>query len=300
MIAHAMAILLLSCISATGAKNAAVLVETRHTPALLYAINQAHRYLPDDFDIILITNTNIKNQLSKRTVLEDTDNRSNNRTILYKTMLKETLTRHEYNALIKRKDLYDTTLKEYEWLLFFQTDTTFCRPFDLQLFQSSQLGYVGSAWSTPVVSPPQGFSCASLRDRSLPRAYIHVGNGGFSLRHRRRMLEIVDRWYGLSGHLPFNEDVWFACGSHYLGSLANLTTANAFAIESIPFKEGMQVPFGVHKPWKYQSDSDLKRLESLCTPLTGLMEVNRVSHSAYVEEVGGLNNESSVVVIEDL
>jgi hypothetical protein len=41
-------------------------------------------------------------------------------------------------------------------------------------------------------------------------------------------------------------------------------------------------------------------LESLCTPLTGLMEVNRVSHSAPVEESGGLNNESSVVVIEDL
>lgn len=280
------AILLLSCISATVSKNAAVLVETRYTPALLYAINQAHQYLPDDFDIILITNTNIESQLSKRTVLEDTDNRSNNRTILYKTIVGSSLSRHEYNALIKRKHLYDTTLKEYEWLIFFQTDTTFCKPFDLQLFQkSSQLGYVGSAWSTPVVSPPQGFSCASLRDRSLPRAYIHVGNGGFSLRHRKRMLEIVDRWYGLSGHLPFNEDVWFACGSHYMGSLANLTTANAFAIESIPFKEGMNVPFGVHKPWKYQSDSDLKRLKSLCTPLEGLMEVNRVSHAPQVEDV---------------
>ena len=99
--------LLLSCISATVSKNAAVLVETRYTPALLYAINQAHIYLPDDFDIILITNTNIESQLSKRTVLEDTDNRSNNnRTILYQTLLKERLSRHEYNALIKRKHLF--------------------------------------------------------------------------------------------------------------------------------------------------------------------------------------------------
>ena len=60
----------------------------------------------------------------------------------------------------------------------------------------------------------------------------------------------------------------------------------------------MNVPFGVHKPWKYQSDSDLKRLKSLCTPLEGLMEVNRVSHSPQVEESGGLNDES--VEVEEL
>lgn len=179
-----------------------------------YVLNQANINLPDDFNIVLITNQRIENQLEAVAVLEDP---STTRNIIYKTMLNDTLDHKGYNVLIKRKDLYDTTLKEYDWLVFFQTDTTFCRPFDLNIFRPLQIKYIGSAWSTPVVSPPKGFSCASLRDRYLPRPYDHVGNGGFSLRNRLHMLEIVDRRYSLSGHYPFNEDVWFACGSHYLG-----------------------------------------------------------------------------------
>ena len=115
--------------------------------------------------------------------------------------------------------------------------------------------------------PPKNSSCAD----------VQVGNGGFSLRNRKVMLAVIDRWGSTSGHLPFNEDVWFACGSHYLGSLANVTTANRFAIESVPFDSAKLAPFGVHKPWEYQTQDNLNRLIQVCPSLRHLMELHNIS-----------------------
>lgn len=56
-----------------------------------------------------------------------------------------------------------------------------------------------------------------------------------------------------------------------------MTTANAFSIESVSFKATMKAPFGVHKPWKYQSKEALEELVKVCPSIQGLMEVNGVS-----------------------
>jgi hypothetical protein len=279
LIVYLLITLLLTFVTSTAGvhSGAAVLVETRYTDALVFVINEANSYLPKNgWDIVVITNKNIVKKL------KDTStplHHQKERKIIYKSILNDTLDRNGYNSLMKKRDLYDNTLKEYDWLIFFQTDTTFCRPFKLFEWKSlSKFGYIGSTWDNALVSPSKGFSCATLRDHSLPRAFIHVGNGGFSLRNRKQMIDIIDKWHRISGHLPYNEDVWFACGAYYNDILADVTTANEFSIESIPFNgQTMDRPFGVHKPWKYQPNKNLIQLIKACPPLKGLMSVNKIT-----------------------
>ena len=139
----------------------AVVVETRYTPSLLYVLQQANINLPhNQWDIVLLTNQRVADQYHQELAT------TSDSTIIVKTILKDSLDRHGYNTLIKSRKLYATTLSMYNYILFFQTDTTFCRPFvDTTFFQT---GYVGSVWDT--VTTPTGFACAALRDRSLPRA----------------------------------------------------------------------------------------------------------------------------------
>lgn len=263
-------------------QGAAVLVETRYTPALLFVLDRAKIFVPHHWDIVLITNQRVAQEYKAAAGTFQLPTNDRKRNITIKILIPDTLDRNGYNALIKSRRLYDHDLLHYEWLIFFQTDTTFCRPFNLKdvIHQQQnqdlpQIAYIGSVWDSTLVSSSNGFACATLRDKSLKRAYIHVGNGGFSLRNRKVMIDVIDRWYSMSGHLPFNEDVWFACGAHYFGSLANVSTANSFSIESVPYLLDTKI-YGVHKPWKYQSDVNLKRLVKACPSLRGLMQVNGI------------------------
>lgn len=271
-------VLLLRATNSTLAEppsSAAVLVETRNNKALHYVLKRADEYLPPHFSIVLITNKFVAS------IFRSTCHRN----VTIKVLLNATLDRHGYNRLLQSRSLYTDTLEAYDRLLFFQTDTVFCRPFHEWMNEWSReddddidVGYVGAVWHESVLSNKKGFACAALRDQSLAKAYVRVGNGGFSYRSKKIMLEVLDRWNENSDPHA-NEDVLFACGSHYLEALATEDAANRFCIESVPFDEEMATfssymgtPFGVHKPWKYQSVENLKRLMQACPPLQGLID----------------------------
>jgi hypothetical protein len=278
--------------------SAAVLIETRHGHALNYVLQQADQFLPPDFSIVLLTNANVASLF----------NNTSNREIVVKVVLNATLDRHGYNKLLKTRSLYTDILQAYDRLLFFQTDTVFCRSLDDDEWDTlhNDIGYVGAVWDESVTQ--KGFACAALRDRSLPRAYVRVGNGGFSYRSKETMLEVFDRWDQKSGHLDFNEDVWFACGAHYLGALAPENLANRFCIESVPFDDEMAAftsymggaPFGVHKPWAYQHEKNLQRLIEACPPLQGLIDVQSIDTvKEGVEEEEAESKKAEVVHVEE-
>jgi len=179
-------------------------------------------------------------------------------------------TRAEYNAYIKSHRFWKNDLKLYDYVLLFQTDTMLChdRATTKVLLESFlEFDYIGAPWAKSVwnkngnkhpANRPGGFPCACLKDRSLPRLYTTVGNGGLSWRRRKAMVEVLDRFEN-SG--PFNEDLYFACGVLAMPglSLANESFASTFAIESMIY--GTHSPFGVHKPWAYLTTEEINRLE---------------------------------------
>jgi len=275
------------------ARSAAVIVESRWSQSFEYVIDNALIHLPNTFDVVLLVNPHVATQF-----LQQNRHAHNPRIYVNTAHVATTFSRQDYNVLIKQRFLYESVLSRYDTILFFQTDTCFCRPFedvygrpeeyndddnDAAAASAAGVGYVGAVWDTSV--SPKGFACATLRDPTLPRAHVQVGNGGFSLRSRQLSLDILDRWGNASAHLPYNEDVWFACGAHYLGKLSSQDQANRHCIESVPFVKGMEVPLGVHKPWAYQNIENLQRLANVCLPLQELMKIRREREATRLGEL---------------
>ena len=179
-------------------------------------------------------------------------------------------TRAEYNAYMKSHHFWKDDLKPYDYVLLFQTDTMLChdRAVTKVLLESFlEFDYIGAPWAKSVwnknsnehpANKPEGFPCACLKDRSLPRLYTTVGNGGLSWRRRKAMVDVLDRFEN-SG--PFNEDLYFACGVLAMPGLrlANESFASKFAIESMV--SGTHSPFGVHKPWAYLTTEEMNQLQ---------------------------------------
>jgi len=95
----------------------------------------------------------------------------------------------------------------------------------------------------------------------------HVGNGGFSLRKRSKMLEIIGAAPPLTvGH----EDVYLSSG--YGGRVPvfkpDFRTATEFSIETVP----SPTFFGLHRVWAFHPD----KLQDLCIRCPGLNDLIRL------------------------
>lgn len=264
-------------------RRAAVIIESRKLPTLPFVINNARQILDEKWDVIVIHGDNNGKDLQIR-YSEDPG------ITLINHLGAKALDRSRYNKLLKSRFFYQEVLapdmveessrnrsQYYSHVLFFQHDTVLCGKDDAPPIDSFlDHAYVGAPWHDKI-SPEGGFACACLNDRSIPRRRIKVGNGGLSLRRVDSTLRSLDRFFHLSGHKPYNEDVWFACAADHFASLASVDTARKFAVESWPLDTVVgthpQTPFGVHKPWAYLSEHDLLTLEGVCPPLTTLMNL---------------------------
>lgn len=109
-----------------------------------------------------------------------------------------------------------------EKILYFQTDSVICSNSSYKFSEFLNFDFIGAPW-------PNGKCC----------------NGGFSLRSRRKMLEIYE-----SGRARFrlhstNEDVWLGQNLPYFnGRVAPAEIAKKFSVESVYHPR----PFAVHKP----------------------------------------------------
>jgi hypothetical protein len=96
-----------------------------------------------------------------------------------------------------------------------------------------------------------------------------VGNGGFSLRRKTAMMNVLGKCKnGAMDH----EDGFFSGGCEGARpSKPSLEEAETFSVETI--FNGKQ-PFGVHKAWYHMPDKT-SELEALCTGYTELMRLNQ-------------------------
>lgn len=117
-------------------------------------------------------------------------------------------------------------------------------------------GYIGAPWKP---NPCEG----PASDKDIPFKCIGGGNGGLSFRRRSLFVKAFApssyRYSYLSNGEIMHEDK--AISRHLFtnipSSLAPLSVRLQFSVESIFSPD----PYGIHKPWKYLSPKDMKRLE---------------------------------------
>lgn len=175
-----------------------------------------------------------------------------------------------YSRLILREEFYRSFM-DYEYMLIAQTDTYILNTgYSLDDFikisRDKSYDYWGAPWPEGPFGKPY-----TLKDRlklivvKNPED-VHVGNGGFSLRHIRHSYDLlrkkknlIDFWW------RFNEDVffsWFALDKGCDYSAASLEEAERFAMEA-GMREAIgkgNIPYAVHAWDKCYSGNEFIKL----------------------------------------
>jgi len=146
----------------------------------------------------------------------------------------------EYNDLLTSKEFYENIPTEV--FLIFQTDSIICNKDPKLLNDFIKYDYVGAPWKDG------------------------VGNGGFSLRRKSKILEIIENCQNKNE----NEDLFFAksCVSSYKPSIEE---AKKFSIETLYNNKS----FAAHKPWVHLNKTELENTMNQCLPLRKLWELNK-------------------------
>ncbi|CAF2856422.1 unnamed protein product [Rotaria sp. Silwood2] len=126
-----------------------------------------------------------------------------------------------------------------EKILYFQTDSTICSTSSHNLTDFLQYDFIGAPWHS-------GGCC----------------NGGFSLRSRKKMLQLLESDRARYRLHETNEDVWFTRNLPYVNArIPSTHVAKKFSVESIYHSR----PFAVHKPnLKVLGSVNMKRLCNDC------------------------------------
>lgn len=128
-----------------------------------------------------------------------------------------------YNNTLCSSDFYKL-FSDYEYVLIYQTD---CWAFEDRLDEFIELGYdyYGAAW---------------------PHLQDKIGNGGFSLRKVKKMIELTEKHVYDS---KINEDVWFCINHGDELNICDLKTACNFSIEvpTVTYLNLLKLrPMGLH------------------------------------------------------
>jgi len=217
----------------------AIIVEPRKHKALSYVLHNFLINLSDNWNIIIMCGNNNKEFIEN--ILENELYSFEERITLINLNV-DNLTIDEYNNLLKSKDFYNNIPTEI--FLIFQTDSVICEENKdlINKFINNDYDYVGAPWSNA------------------------VGNGGLSLRKKSKMLEIIEK----CPKNDINEDIFFA-NSCINTKKPSIDEAKEFSVESL-FSEKY---FGVHKPWNYLNDIELKKTKNNCKSLNKLIELNK-------------------------
>ncbi|AYV86764.1 MAG: hypothetical protein Sylvanvirus8_20 [Sylvanvirus sp.] len=168
-------------------------------------------------------------------------------------------TLRDYNLLLTSEFWWNWI--EAEHVLIFQTDSYMRRP-GIQEFIDKKYAFIGAPWDT------------SFAGRWCPDILRQGGNGGFSLRLKSKMLQVIRQFpYQTNGlyETSHNEDIYYNRCLHSLGaSLPSIEHSKQFSVESLYYEN----PVGVHKWWCSVADKNhTLSVLSLRNPLTNEFEM---------------------------
>lgn len=165
------------------------------------------------------------------------------------------MTINQYNLLLYSPAFYDKIKTEH--FLIFQSDTLISDINAKNIYDYIKYDYVGAPWH-------------KVND------YEAVGNGGFSLRRKDKMIEMIKN----GGYLHPNgqahyEDRFFSdtCGNKNKITLykPSLDIAKNFAVETIYNKTSV----GLHKPWLYLNPTQINELSQTFFDLKQLINLHK-------------------------
>ena len=202
----------------------AIIVEPRKHRALSFVLNNILTNLSDDWNVIICHGTMNKEFVEK---IIDTDLEKYKVRISMINLGVDNLTRDEYNSLIASTKFYEFV--PTEMMLVFQTDSMIFSENKNLIHAFMEFDYVGAPWCEVV--PPNA----------------DVGNGGFSLRRKSKMLEIIEKvpyTYGLA------EDLYFSNAANHTAiefKKPSFEYAKLFSIEHV----FSPISFGCHQAWNH-------------------------------------------------
>jgi hypothetical protein len=231
----------------------AIIVEPRKHKALEFVLRNACECLSNDWGIVLFHGT--KNIDYSKTIVDTLNTTFHNR-ISTVNLEVDNLDQMEYSKLFATKSiLYDFIPTEL--FLVFQTDSMIFKEYTFLLEEFLEYDYVGSPW---------------LITAYVPTKECHfIGNGGFSLRRKSKMLEIIEHtdWNTIDSFIYKMEDIFF---SKYNPSIPlekpNHLKARTFCVDEV-FSD---VSFACHKPWVHNHYEIFKTIHPECEQLKELQD----------------------------
>ena len=197
----------------------AVLVEFRTTDRIVTVVHNVNQHIPSSWPIQIFHGTTNQNFIRNSTLAPLIA--SGKIQLMLSTVVYD---RSRTNEMLTDPRFWQSVRGEK--ILLFQIDSIMCSNSPHRVTDFLQYDYVGAPWD------PSWFS--------FNKAHL-VGNGGFSLRSRSKLLALL-------AILPYNkqlpEDVWYGQNLHQVNAtVAPLEVAKTFAVESIYYER----PLGIHR-----------------------------------------------------
>jgi hypothetical protein len=209
----------------------ALIIEPRKHKALAFVLKNVLENLDDEWNVILYHGR--LNEDYVKNIVKNKLSQYASRISLIKLEV-DNLTKAQYSEIMLNKEFI--LLIPTETFLIFQTDSMINPKYKDLLYTFLKYDYVGAPWKNK-----------------------NIGNGGFSLRKKSKMLECLS----FSVNIDY-EDAWFSNDIHKLYK-PPYELACLFSIETIYSK----VFFGIHSAWHYHES----KLEEMCANCPGLSEL---------------------------
>jgi hypothetical protein len=234
----------------------AIIIEPRKHKALQFVIKNILDNLNSSWKVIIF-----HGNLNKEYVENIVNNLQQYKDrITIKSLNKDNLSLGDYNSILTSKEFYNNIPSEM--FLVFQTDSMINPRNKDKINDFIQYDYVGAPW-VGKGNPSEG----------------QLGNGGFSLRRKSKMLEIIKK----VPYATFAEDVYFALPPNTIKiNKPTMEQAQKFSSEGAWDKES----FGLHKVWVHVDNNIL---------INDFPEIKQLIDLQGVEQDGGDNSIDIVI-----
>ncbi len=197
----------------------AVLVEFRITDRIVSIVHNINHHIPSTWPIQIFHGTANQDFIKNSTLAPLITSGK-----IFLTLMEIVHDKSKTNALLTNAKFWKQVRGEK--ILLFQIDSIMCSNSPHKITDYLQYDYIGAPWN-PVW-------------HQFDKRYL-VGNGGFSLRTRSKLLALIEL-------IPYNsllpEDVWYAENLHRVNaSVAPVNLAKTFSVESIFYER----PVGIHR-----------------------------------------------------
>jgi hypothetical protein len=224
-------------------KYSAVIIEPREHKALEFVLNNILTNLSDEWGLVIFHGRKNKNFILN--LFENSIKKFKHRLDKCIELDVDNLSIDQYSNLCKSSAFYKCINTEI--MLLFQVDSIILDANKNLINKFLVYDYVGAPWLNGV-----------------------VGNGGFSLRRKSKMIEICD-------NVPHNiinhphEDNYFSYQNIIPLNKPSFQEAQTFSVETVFHEKS----FGIHAPWKHLNKYELEFLTNTYPEISILIELNK-------------------------